>query len=182
MRAVPNMLETARLILRPFESNDAEAAYGWFGDPLVMRFTTTGPDKSLEETQMRLARYQEHQAAYGFSKWMILDRVSGASMGDAGLIDLKECGWIDLGYRFAKPYWGKGLATEAASAWVRAAFGEFHFDKINAFVHPENNASIRVLQKLNFQTVRRDTVMGMDAILFVLHAEYARGVTGSPPD
>lgn len=174
MPAMPKILETPRLILRPFESNDVEAAFGWFGDPLVMRFTATGPDKSLKETQIRLARYQEHDAAHGFSKWMVLDRVSGSPIGDAGLIDLKECGWIDLGYRFAQPHWGKGLATEAASAWIRTAFDEFHFGQINAFVHPENIASIRVLQKLNFQTVRRDIIMGMDAILFALQAKGAR--------
>jgi RimJ/RimL family protein N-acetyltransferase len=174
MRAVPKILETPRLILRPFESNDAEAAFGWFGDLLVMRFTSTGPDKSLEETQARLTRYQEHQEAHGFSKWMILDRVSETPIGDAGLLDLKDYGWIDLGYRFAQSHWGKGLATEAASAWVRVGFGEFHFDQINAFVHPENIASIRVLQKLNFRTVRRDTIMGMDAILFALRAKDAR--------
>jgi RimJ/RimL family protein N-acetyltransferase len=36
---------------------------------------------------------------------------------------LKDYGWIDLGFRLAQPCWGKGLATEMASAWVRAAFG-----------------------------------------------------------
>ncbi len=176
------MIETTRLILRPFESADAEAAFGWFGDPLVMRFTATGPDKSIEQTQARLARYQEHQTAHGFSKWIILDRGSRCAIGDSGLMDLKECGWIDLGYRFARPYWGKGLATEAASAWVRAGFDELHFDQINAFVHPENVASIRVLEKLNFRTLRRDTIMGMDAILFSLRAEDARRVSRKGPD
>jgi len=40
-------IETSRLILRPFESSDAEVAFAWFGDPIVMRFTPTGPDTSL---------------------------------------------------------------------------------------------------------------------------------------
>jgi len=65
---------------------------------------------------------------------------------------LQEYGWIELGFRSAQPYWGQGLATEAACAWVRAAFDgfhdDFHIDQLTAIVHPENFASIRVLEKL----------------------------------
>ena len=67
-------IETERLILRPFEAVDAQAAYGWFGDPVVMRFTPGGPDKGIEETTTRLANYREHQIARGFGKWITLDR------------------------------------------------------------------------------------------------------------
>jgi hypothetical protein len=50
-------------------------------------------------------------------------------------------GFIDLGFRLAQPFWGQGLATEASCAWVRAAFDDFHIDRLTAFVHPENVAS-----------------------------------------
>src|SRR5215472_13940984 len=143
-------IETERLILRPFAVADTEAAFGWFGDPIVMRFTPSGPDGSIEQTEARLANYREHQIAHGFSKWMILERRSKLPIGDSGLLLLKEYGWIDLGFRLAQPYWGKGLAAEAASAWVRAAFGELHLKRLTAMVHPENVASIRVLAKLRF--------------------------------
>ena len=53
-----DLLETKRLILRPFEASDAEGAFGWFGDPLVMRFTPGGPDSSIERTRERLAGYR----------------------------------------------------------------------------------------------------------------------------
>src|SRR5713226_3998828 len=163
-------IETSRLVLRPFESADAEAAFGWFGDPQVMRLTPTGPDTSIEQTKARLANYQEHQIAHGFSKWIIVDRGSGRSIGDSGLLVLQDYGWIDLGFRLAQPYWGKGLATEAACAWVRAAFDDFHIDRLTAFVQPENVASIRVLQKLGFHAERRDTIMGTNSIVFSLGA------------
>lgn len=161
-------IETARLILRPFQPGDAESAFGWFGDPVVMRFTATGPDKSVVQTRARLAEYQKHQREHGFSKWLITDAHSRHSIGDSGLLVLREYGWIDLGFRLAQQHWGKGFATEAASAWVRAAFDEFHIPRLGAFVHPENVASIRVLEKLGFQAERRDIVMGMEAIMFSL--------------
>jgi len=164
-------IETSRLILRPFESNDVDAAFTWFGNPIVMRFTPTGPDTSIEQTKARVAKYQEHQAAHGFSKWIILDRRLGRAIGDSGLLMLQEYRWIDLGFRLAQPYWGKGLATEVASVWVRAAFDDFHIDRLTAIVHPENLASIRVLEKLGFLTERRDTIMGMNSIVFSLSAK-----------
>jgi RimJ/RimL family protein N-acetyltransferase len=169
-RDMQNRIETSRLVLRPFETSDVEAAFGWFGDPIVMRFTPTGPDKSIEETRTRLAEYENHQDAHGFSKWLVLERHSGVAVGDSGLLGLPEYGWIDLGFRFAQSYWGKGLATEVASAWVRAAFDDFRISHLGAFAHPENVASIRVLEKLGFHAERRDTVMGMDSIVFSLDA------------
>jgi RimJ/RimL family protein N-acetyltransferase len=163
-------IETSRLILRPFESDDAGEAFTWLGNPIVMRFTPAGPDTSIEQTKARLAKYREHQIAHGFSKWIILDRHLGRAIGDSGLLMLQD-GWIDLGFRLAQPYWGKGLATEAASAWVRAAFDDFHIDRLTAIVHPENLASICVLEKLGFLTERRDTIMGMNSIVFSLSAK-----------
>ena len=168
-----NRIETERLILRPFEASDAGAAFEWFGDPVVMRFTPTGPDKSMEQTQARLTLFMEHQNEHGFSKWLISNRTSGIAIGDSGLLILEEYGWIDLGFRFAQPYWGKGLATEVASAWVRAAFDEFGLTRLGAFANPENRASIRVLEKLGFKVERRRMVFGMDSIVFSLQLDLA---------
>ena len=109
-------IETSGLILRPFEPTDAEAAFGWFGDPVVMRFTPTGPDTSIDETKTRLDKYRNHQIARGFSKWAIVERNTRHLLGDSGLLVLQDYGWIDLGFRLAQAYWGKGLATEVASA------------------------------------------------------------------
>jgi len=164
-------IETRRLILRPFESADTEAAFAWFGDAIVMRFTPTGPDTSVEQTKARLGKYEEHQTAHGFSRWIILDRRLDRAIGDSGLLELREYGWIDLGFRLAQSYWGKGLATEAASAWVHAAFRDFHIDRLTSFVHPENVGSIRVLEKLGFRAAGRDTIMGMNSVLFSLGAQ-----------
>lgn len=166
-------IETSRLILRPFEPTDAEEAFNWFGDPVVMRFTPTGPDTSIGQTKTRLANYQEHQIVHGFSKWTIADRSTGRLIGDSGLFVLQDYGWIDLGFRLAQPYWGKGLATEAASAWVHAAFDELNLDRLTALVHPENAPSIRVLAKSGFRVERQDTIMGMNSIIFILDAKNA---------
>jgi RimJ/RimL family protein N-acetyltransferase len=167
-------IETNRLRLRPFISDDVHFAFDWFGDPLVMQFTPSGPDKSMEQTAARIANYQHHQSEHGFSKWIIIERFSDRPIGDAGLLFLADYGWIDFGYRLAQPFWGKGLATEAASAWVRKAFAELKLNRLVAIVHPENYSSTRVLQKLGFLEERRDVIMGMNSIVCYLTPETAR--------
>jgi [ribosomal protein S5]-alanine N-acetyltransferase len=137
-----------------------------------MQLTVNGPDKSIEVTRHRIANYDDHQRVHGFSKWIILSAESGTAIGDSGLLVLEDYGWIDLGFRLAQQHWGKGFATEAASAWVRRAFEELYLDRLGAFAHPKNGASIRVLEKLGFHAERHDTIMGMDSIVFSLDAKW----------
>jgi RimJ/RimL family protein N-acetyltransferase len=169
-----NAIHTDRLTMRPFKSDDVPLAFDWFSDPVVMRFIPNGPDRTMEQTAARISKYQRHQSEHGFSKWIVIERSSDRPIGDAGLLSVAEYGWIDFGYRLAQPFWGQGLAGEAASAWVKKAFGEFKLDRLTGIVHPENYASIRVLQKLGFQELRRDIVMGMSSIVCYLTPDIAR--------
>ena len=178
---MPERLETERLVLRPFAEDDAEAAFRWFGDPEVMRFIPTGADQSVEETRRRLARYREHQARHGFSKWIVRERTSGEAVGDSGLLRLEEPERVDLGFRFARPWWGRGFATEAARAWVHAAFADFGLDRLTAFAHPANVPSLKVLEKVGFRRTDHAEVMGMEAYTYVLEASLWGLVTGSAP-
>ena len=119
-----------------------------------MRFIGAGDawSRTVEESEARLARLMAHQERHGFSLWAVTDRESGAVMGDCGLILLAHRGpEIELGYRLAKPYWGRGYATEAASAWVAHGFGELGLDRIVAVTHPENVASQHVLEKVGMR-------------------------------
>lgn len=166
-------IETSRLRMRPFTSEDIEFASNWLCDPLVMKFTPRGPDISMEQTALRIANYQRHQSEHGFSRWVVIERSSGRPIGDAGLMSMAEYEWIDLGYRIAQPLWGRGLASEAAFAWVQKAFGELKLNRLAAFVHPDNQASIRVLRKLGFQEEYRDVIRGMNSIIFGLTPDAA---------
>ena len=160
------MIETDRLHLLPFQDSDVEAAFGWFGDPEVMRFVPSGPDMSLEATRKRVLDYRQHQVAHGFSKWVVRLRGSADPIGDSGLLVLEETSAIDLGFRLARPHWGRGFATEAAAAWVRVAFEDLGIETLTAFTHPSNVASVGVLRKVGFSPAGGRRVMGMDALTF----------------
>ncbi len=168
-------IETPRTILRPFSEQDAEAAFRWLGDPAVMRFIPSGLDASVEDTQKRIAMYREHQTAHGFSRWVIRERASGLLIGDSGLLALEAVGGIDLGFRLAVPHWGKGFATEVAKAWVQAAVHDLGLPRLFAFSHPQNVASVRVLEKVGFRRTGAGRVMGMDAVTFEYLAEQHSG-------
>jgi ribosomal-protein-alanine N-acetyltransferase len=176
MARLPLLLETPRLALRPFRGEDAPAAFGWFGDPAVMRFVPGGADASLEATGARLASYLAHQAEHGFSKWMVIERASGLPVGDSGLLlldatgEVNAAGEVDLGFRLARPFWGRGYATEVATAWVAMAFGELRLPRLTAFCHPDNAASLRVLRKLGMRSTGRTRAKGMHPETFVLEA------------
>jgi ribosomal-protein-alanine N-acetyltransferase len=115
-------IETSRLVLRPFQPSDAEVAFTWFSDPVVMQFTVTGPDKSIEDTRRRLTFFEEHQRGHGFSKWVILDADSGVAIGDSGLLVLEEYRWIDLGFRWPSSIGAKVSLQRPHAQQVALAF------------------------------------------------------------
>lgn len=162
------VLETPRTLLRPFVLSDAEAAHAWFRDPEVMRYIPMGADATVEDSRARIRRYLDHEAKHGFSKWIILDKASGEAIGDSGFYTLSGEGvWPELGYRLARGWWGRGLATEVAARWLEVAAPWYHFTRVYAFAHPDHIASHHVLEKLGFTTSHRETFYGMEAPLYV---------------
>ena len=162
------MIETPRLILRPFKESDVEAAHVWFSDPEVFRFYTYGPYFSLEQTAERIRQYMLHFEKHRFAKCIVLEKSTGIPIGDAGLSFIDEMNEVHVGYKFARSHWGLGYATEAAQAWLRYGFDQLKFSRILAFVHPQNAASIRVIQKLQFKLSTYKREEGIDWEIYEL--------------
>jgi [ribosomal protein S5]-alanine N-acetyltransferase len=160
------LLETAHLHLRPFQLADAASAFPWLSDADIMRYMPTGQDDTLEQAEARVTRYIKHQEQHGYSRWLIFERASGEAIGDAGLLYIPATGEIELGYRLTKPWWGKGLATEVAMGWLDYAFGDLGLTEIIAFSHPDNKASVRVMEKCGFTFLRNDQMSGMEVVVY----------------
>jgi len=143
-------LETPRLLLRPFGSGDAALAHRVYSDPEVMRYVATGPLADLPATERLLHDYDVHQRRYGYSFWAVVEQASGTLIGDAGLYRTPT-GEVELGYTLGGSWWGRGYATEAAGAWLDAAFGPLGIDAVVALAEPANTRSLRVLEKLGMQ-------------------------------
>lgn len=145
-------IETERLILRPFTIDDIVASYQLNLDKDVSRYTSDGGVVSMKEMARRikedvLGDYQK----YGFGRLAVELKDQKRFIGFAGIKYLEYLREVDLGYRFEKAQWGKGIATESAKACLQFGFETLGLDRIIAMVIPENIGSVRVLEKLNFQ-------------------------------
>lgn len=145
-------IETERLIIRPFQLSDIDSAHEMNLDAAVSQYTGDGGIVSKAETKRRiiedvLGDYEKH----GFGRLAVTLKSNHQFIGFAGLKYLEDIKEVDLGYRFMKKYWGQGIATEAAKACVQYGFEELNLKRLLAFLLPENLASVRVLEKLNFQ-------------------------------
>jgi ribosomal-protein-alanine N-acetyltransferase len=146
---MPAVLETPRLLLRPWSLDDAEAAFAIYSDPEVMRFLSGVTHRSVDETRTVIAsRGMAHHALHGFSLWATVEKETGRLLGCCGLKFLDGGMDVEVGYHFARAAWGRGYATEGAAASVRYGFERLGLPCILGVVDPLNFASQRVLEKV----------------------------------
>jgi RimJ/RimL family protein N-acetyltransferase len=140
-----------------------------YSDSLVWRYMGVGPTTTVEESRERLERMLSYQADHGFTFWMVTDAETGVVLGDCGLIPLEGVGpEVELGYRFASKHWGKGYATEAATACRDLGFERFGLDKIYVDVDPHNKRSQNVARKIGGRLLGRAKHKGFDVVRFVI--------------
>jgi [ribosomal protein S5]-alanine N-acetyltransferase len=145
-------LETQRLILREFQPEDFRDLAPILADPQVMRFSPTGT-VSITQTQARIKGFIACYKEFGFGKWAVILKESNQLIGYCGIaveqIDGKD--EKELGYRLNSRYWGRGLATEAASAAIKCGLEKFNLPCVLGIVERENIASVRVLEKVGMR-------------------------------
>lgn len=141
------MLETERLILRKFIDDDLEAVFKLRKDAEMMRFIRE-PQKNRRESEnwLKLISSRWESEKIGFCA--VVEKTSGRVIGWCGLWKLAENGEIEVGYAIAKKFWKRGLASEAAEAFLDYGFETLKLEKIVAVARPENLASRRVMEKL----------------------------------
>lgn len=157
-------IETERLVLRPFTHDDLIPFHTILSREEVMRFL---PEDmlSLEEVEHILDFVTDCYSSNtpdNIVKFTVavLNKAAGRLIGWAGLGPLEfDPDRIELYYGLAEAHWGKGLATEAAGAVLGFGFLSLRLPEITAVVNPENEASVRVLEKLGMR--RREVVHGL---------------------
>lgn len=137
--------ETARLSLRPIAVEDVDLLVDLDSDPEVMRYLT-GRASTRQEVE------HEIRQRLG-SRWVAFDRVTGDFIGWFGLVPGDE-GSYDLGYRVARRWWGKGLASEGTQALIDAAFGRLGAQRLTAQTMAVNRRSRGVMERCGMQLLR----------------------------
>lgn len=162
------IFETPRLLLREMTPEDAENAYILNLDPEVLRYTGDDPFESVEEAREFLEKYESYEK-YGFGRWAVILKETGEYLGWCGLKYTPELDEFDIGYRLMKKFWGKGYATEAAEACLNLGFNQFGMKTIVGRAMPENEASVRVLEKIGLTYLKNRITDGTEEVIYIKH-------------
>lgn len=144
------IFETDRLGFRQWKASDLEPFAAINDDDRVMEFFPAKPSKA--DTARFIETTTEHFAAHGFG-WYAVDLLETGEL--IGFIGLKNFDFqndigsgVEIGWRLATAYWGKGLATEGAKACLDYAWQELNLSEVYSFTPVLNKRSARVMQKL----------------------------------
>lgn len=163
------MFQTARLYLRPRSHDDIDALVVMHGDPDVMQFV--GDGRVLTEPERRAAVVEGLASSMpsGLGIWSVFPRKAHDDLlGSVFLVPLPDTSLIEIGWRFRRDTWGKGYATEAASAILDYGFKTLDLDEIVAVVYLENTRSVRVIEKLGLKAAGTCFAYGQDLPIFRL--------------
>ena len=155
---------TARLRLYPPRLDDLDARLAMDRDPVVMRFIRPIPeDVEAQRADIRNRIIEPPRGAF----WHVEERAASSLggpgfIGWCGLFPLQDSGLMEIGYRFARAAWGRGLATEATAAALDHGFRELKLDPIVAVSHPDNAAAHRVLHKIGLRARGRGRHEGLE--------------------
>jgi RimJ/RimL family protein N-acetyltransferase len=143
-------LTTERLLLRGWRPDDRTPFAALNVDPEVMAHFPAL--LSHRESDALADRIEAHFERDGWGLWAMEDRASGAFLGFTGLarpvFDAPFLPAIEIGWRLARPFWGKGYASEAARASTAFAFDALGLDEIVSMAVAANARSIAVMERL----------------------------------
>lgn len=134
------VIETRRLLLRPFTTADAQLMYdNWASDPDVTKYLTWPTHSSPEVTKAVLADWVSNYPRQNFYQWAIVLKELGQPIGSIGVVDLSEnISKAEIGYCMGKAWWHQGIMTEALKAVMDYMFDRVGLNRVEA-AHDANN-------------------------------------------
>lgn len=147
------VLETERLILRPFKEGDAGDMFcNWASDDEVTRYLTWPTHKELKITEAIMSTWMDRYKDLDHYHWAICLKETDEVIGSISLAcidaNLESC---EAGYCIGKAWWNKGLMTEVFQKVIDFGFHEIGFERIAARHDKNNTASGSVMLKCGLQ-------------------------------
>lgn len=142
-------LETARLRLRPFTVQDAEAAYtSWTSDPEVTKFLRWPTHKNVEETRKVLQTWVDRYVDPAFYQWGMEIKETKQLIGTISVVGGEEkTGTLHIGYCIGTPWWNQGYTSEALARVIQFLFDQVGAQRIESQHDPENHYSGRAMAR-----------------------------------
>ena len=143
------VLETERLLLSRLSYDDCDLVVELLNEPSFQRFIGDKEVRSRDDARKYLRKgpigsYERH----GFGMFLVRNKSDNAPMGMCGLVKREEFDAPDVGFAFLRRVWANGYAVESAIAVLEYGKNVLQLPRIIAMVDPENEASIRLVEKL----------------------------------
>ncbi len=144
-------LETKHLVLRRITPEDAPALFRILGDDEVTKHYDDTTFTDVAQAKAQIEAWENGYKARRCVRWGITRRGEGKMIGTCGFYGIHT--WHmrgSIGYELARAHWRLGIMCEALGRLVEFGFNELGLNRIDAVVIPENEASIKLLEKLGF--------------------------------
>lgn len=161
--AIPT-LETARLRLRAFRSEDLELMARLNADPQMVRYKHPPLDRI--DSWRSLAMHLGHWALRGYGMWAAELEAEARMVGWVGLYHPEGWPELELAWTIDSAFWGRGLAPEGAAAVLDFAQSTIGRRDLISVIFPDNAASIRVAEKLGGHFERRTKIRDTDVLIY----------------
>jgi [ribosomal protein S5]-alanine N-acetyltransferase len=149
------MIDTARLTLRPFTTDDAAFIVELLNSPGWHRWIGDRKVRTIDDAQTYLRNGPiKQQAEHGYALWAIDRRDDGTTVGMCGLVRREGLPDADIGYALLPQHERQGYAREAALATLAFAFDSARLQSVLAVTHPDNAASSRLLESIGLRFER----------------------------
>jgi RimJ/RimL family protein N-acetyltransferase len=162
-------LTTERLRLRPLGDDDLDDYAALHADPEVMRHIGETWDRG--RSWRHLTYLVGHWHVRGTGTWALEHGETGAFLGIAGFFEPEGWPGCELAGRLARRWWGHGLASEAARAALDYAFTVWKKDRVISLVHPDNRASIRLVERIGERLLQRIEHIGREMLCYGIDRE-----------
>lgn len=154
----PTILATERTLLRPWQESDYAPFFAMSSDPLVYEYLPRFADRSACDAFVDRLHKDFSRRGWGF--WALERKEDGAFMGMVGMHEPgpefgvgRPC--VEMGWRLAPAFWGKGFVTEAAREVLRFAFNVLELDEVVSFTAVDNKRSFAVMKRLGMKLERQ---------------------------
>jgi RimJ/RimL family protein N-acetyltransferase len=173
-------IETARLRLRKFITDDLDDFASICSDPDVMRYIGTGKPVSREEIEaIHLSGYIRFWEKRGMGRFAVIYKENNELIGYCGFRLFSYPGLNLFGntpeivYLLKKAFWCKGLALEAAKACLKYGFKQLGFERIVGLTRSENVPAQRVMERIGMRYETDVLCLDLDCVAYsILREEF----------
>lgn len=173
-------LETERLLLRMWRPDDFEAYAEICADPEVMRYLS-GKPLSRMEAWRQMAVLVGHWHLRGYGHWAVEEKASGKFIGRIGFLNPEGWPGFEIGWTLSAQAQGKGYATEGARRALEYAFTELKREHVISLINPQNQASIRVAERLGEKLEGRTELLDTEVLIYGIDLDTWRAKRNPKP-